>query len=116
MDEAEKLSDEVAIIDHGKIIAHDSPRNLIVGLSKANVVEFTTEDLVVEDDFSRLAAAGEVNIVGTSVVIYTADIQQCMSELLDLSQHKGFELRDMQFRNPSLEDVFIELTGRMLRD
>lgn len=115
MDEAEKLSDEVAIIDHGKIIAHDSPRNLIVGLSKANVIEFTTESIFGEDDFSSLTTVGEVNIVGTSVVLYTAEIKQCMSELLNLSQQKGFELRDMQFRNPSLEDVFIELTGRMLR-
>jgi ABC-2 type transport system ATP-binding protein len=116
MDEAEKLSDEVAIIDHGKIIAHDSPRNLIVGLSKANVIEFTTDSAPAEEDFSSLATVGEVNIVGTSVVLYTADIKQCMSELLNLSQQKDFELRDMQFRNPSLEDVFIELTGRMLRD
>ena len=116
MDEAEKLSDEVAIIDHGKIIAHDSPRNLIVGLSKANVIEFTTESILGEDDFSSLTTVGEVNIVSTSVVLYTAEIKQCMSELLNLSEQKGFELRDMQFRNPSLEDVFIELTGRMLRD
>ena len=87
-----------------------------MGLSKANVIEFTTESILGEDDFSSLTTVGEVNIVGTSVVLYTAEIRQCMSELLNLSQQKGFELRDMQFRNPSLEDVFIELTGRMLRD
>jgi len=116
MDEAERLSDEVAIIDHGRIIAHDSPRNLIMGLSKANVIEFTTEDVSVGDDLSHLAAVAKVNIVDTNVVLYTADVKLCMSELLNLSQQKGFELRDMQFRNPSLEDVFIELTGRMLRD
>jgi len=116
MDEAEKLADEVAIIDNGKIIAHDSPRNLVAGLHRENVIEFSTEADVSEQDFAQLPNVGVVNILGKNVVLYTTNVQQCMSALLNMSQERGFELRDMQFRNPSLEDVFIELTGRMLRE
>lgn len=116
MDEAEKLSDEVAIIDNGKIIAHDSPRNLVAGLKEANVIEFAMEGGPSETDFSRLASVSTASVVGPNVVLYTADVKECLGELLALSQSRGIELRDMRFRNPSLEDVFIELTGKMLRE
>ena len=116
MDEAEKISDEVAIIDHGKIIVHDSPKNLVSRLNKANVIEFTTDGAVKEEDFSPLTSVSEASIVGENVVLYTPDVKQCLTELLTLSQGRGLELKDMQFRNPSLEDVFLELTGRMLRE
>ena len=116
MDEAEKLSDEVAIIEGGRIIAHDSPRNLIAGLNRANVIEFAVDESPTEDDFLSLSAVNAASIVESNVVLYTADVKQCMSELLNLSKQRGLELKDMRFRNPSLEDVFIELTGRMLRD
>lgn len=116
MDEAEKLSDEVAIMDNGKIIAHDAPRNLIAQLNKANVIEFSTDGEMSHGDFSRLSHASSINIVGANVVVYTADVKECLVELLSLSHEQGFELKDMQFRNPSLEDVYIELTGRMLRE
>ncbi len=116
MDEAEKLSDTVAIIDHGKIIAHDSPRNLVAGLNRENVVEFTVDSGAQMIDFSALSSVSTANTVDNNVVLYTADMRRCMSELLNISQEQGFELRNMHFRNPSLEDVFIELTGRMLRE
>ena len=116
MDEAEKLSDEVAIIVGGRIIAHDSPRNLIASLNRANVIEFAVDESPTEDDFLSLSAVSAANIVENNVVLYTADVKRCMSELLNLSDRRGLELKNMRFRNPSLEDVFIELTGRLLRD
>ncbi|MBI5118898.1 ABC transporter ATP-binding protein [Candidatus Poribacteria bacterium] len=116
MDEAERLSDEVAIIDHGKIIAHDAPRNLVARLNKANVIEFSIGEDVAPECFSRLRDVEAINIVGRNVVLYTADIKACMLGLLNLARELGIDLMDMQFRNPSLEDVFLELTGRMLRD
>lgn len=116
MDEAEKLSDEVAIIDNGKIIAHDSPRNLVSKLNKANVIEFTADEGVSKEDFAGLGSVSEVNISDENVVIYTPDVKQCLMELVSLSEKRGLELKDMRFRNPSLEDVFLELTGRMLRE
>ena len=57
-----------------------------------------------------------LTVFDKNVVLYTSDVKECLLELLAFSQEKGFELKDMQFRNPSLEDVFIELTGRMLRE
>ncbi len=116
MDEAEKLSDEVAIIDHGQIIARDTPRNLVTKLNKEDVIEFATDEAIAQNDIVRLNAVSAANIVGQNVVVYTPDVKACLLELLTFSQQRGFELRDMRFRNPSLEDVFIELTGRMLRE
>lgn len=116
MDEAEKLSDEVAIIDHGKIIAHDSPRNLVANLNKANVIEFVVDGQANRESLSAIERVTEVNIVGQNVVLYSEDVKESLVGLLSLSRQDGFELKDMRFRNPSLEDVFIELTGRMLRE
>jgi ABC-2 type transport system ATP-binding protein len=116
MDEAEKLSDEVAIIDYGKIIAHDAPRNLVAGLNKANVIEFSTDSDVTDNQFSGLRSVSAATVLNKNVVLYTTDVKECLVDVLNLSQSLSFEIKDMQFRNPSLEDVFIELTGRMLRE
>jgi ABC-2 type transport system ATP-binding protein len=116
MDEAEKLSDEVAIIDGGKIIVHDTPRNLVSRLNKDNVIEFSAGPNVKEETFSCLRALTAITIMGGNVVLYTSDVKESMVELLSLSREHGLELKDMQFRSPSLEDVFIALTGRMLRE
>jgi ABC-2 type transport system ATP-binding protein len=116
MDEAEKLSDEVAILDHGKIIALDSPRNLVTRLNRANVIEFVVDGKTDLDVFSGVANVTAVNVVGANVVLYSDDVKESLVDLLSRSRQDGFELKDMQFRNPSLEDVFIELTGRMLRE
>lgn len=116
MDEAEKLSDEVAIIDNGKIIAHDIPRNLIARLNKENVVEFAVDSRVGQEKFSSLQHASAVTVLDGNVVLYTANIKECLVELLNFSQEQKMDLKDMQFRNPSLEDVYLELTGKMLRD
>jgi ABC-2 type transport system ATP-binding protein len=116
MDEAEKLSDEVAIIDNGKIIAHDAPRNLIAELNKEHVIEFVVDSKVGQENFSSLTHASAVTVLDGNVVLYTANIKECLVELLNFSQEQRVDLKDMQFRNPSLEDVFLELTGKMLRD
>jgi len=116
MDEAEKLSDEVAIIDNGQIIAHDAPRNLIANLQKENVIEFCIERDINREIFSHLKHVTAVNIVNGNAVLYTASVKECLIELLSFSREHNVELKDMQFRNPSLEDVFLELTGKMLRE
>ncbi len=116
MDEAEKLSDDVAIIDHGKIIALDSPRNLVSKLNRENVIEFSPGRTLDKEIFSRIGPVSAITIANSNVVLYTSDMQKCLIELLSLSKQEDFELNDMRFRNPSLEDVFIELTGRMLRE
>lgn len=116
MDEAERLSDEVAIIDGGRIIAHDAPRNLVAKLNKDNVIEFSVDGPVDLEKFSGLPHVSAVSIVNGNVVLYTASVKECLVELLAFSQEHGVDLKDMQFRSPSLEDVFLDLTGRMLRE
>ncbi len=116
MDEAEKLSDEVAIIDNGRIIASDAPRNLIARLNKDNVIEFSLDAEVDREKFSCLKNVTAASVVNGNVVLYTANVKDCLLDLLNFSRENNLELKDMQFRNPSLEDVFLELTGKMLRE
>jgi ABC-2 type transport system ATP-binding protein len=78
MDEAEKLSDEVAIIDNGKIIAIDAPRELVAGLNKEHVIQFTVEPGVSGEIFSQLHKVGAVSMANGNVVLYTADVKECL--------------------------------------
>jgi ABC-2 type transport system ATP-binding protein len=121
MDEAERLCDRVAIVDHGKVIALGSPRDLIAELGGEHVVEVT---LGPADGRPPLAAAGLANLAGVRAVRQEGDCY-CLSvtephvavpALLDWLQERGHELAGLTTRHASLEDVFVTLTGRHLRD
>ena len=116
IEEAELLCDRVAIVDHGKIIALDTPARLVAANKAATRIVLTT---AVGLDQGRLAALGSVQsatITGTQALITTAHVNQTIIEVVRFLEAEGAELLDLQIRKPSLEDVFIELTGRSLRD
>jgi lipooligosaccharide transport system ATP-binding protein len=110
MDEAQRLCDRVAIMDHGALIAEDTPRRLIDREIEAAVIEVYGEG--VEQWFEahgrRLATRAE--LAGDTAFCYTNDPDTLMATLEDRS-----ELRVLR-RAPNLEDVFLKLTGRDLRD
>ncbi len=119
MDEAERLCDRVAIVDHGKVIALGSPQELISRLGGDHVIEFS-----VAEDHAPLDLAGLQDVVGVRSV-RSEDGQVCLrvSEphvvlpaLLDRLRATGAELASLTTRHASLEDVFVQLTGRHLRD
>jgi ABC-2 type transport system ATP-binding protein len=121
MDEAERLCDRVAVIDHGKVIALGSPRELIAELGGEHVVEFTLDT---ENGLPELQAAALGDLPAVQSVRREAD-RWCLSvtephvalpALLDRLQHGGHKLADLSTRHASLEDVFVTLTGRHLRD
>ncbi len=113
MEEAEALSDDVCIMDHGRVIAHGSPRDLTAQLGQDTWVEFDVPDL---GPAAWGGFPGSVQQDGTTATVKTADLVATLDALLRWSREKGFPLRNMTVRQPNLEDVFLALTGRRLRE
>jgi len=116
MEEAQKLSDMVCIMDHGKIIAIDTPFGHIKKLGEFNYVEFAAE--LEQSDIDELNAwdVEEVEIEGDNVIIPTKSLHTVLEKLLSWAKRKELDLNDISVRQPNLEDVFLSLTGRRLRD
>jgi ABC-2 type transport system ATP-binding protein len=119
MDEAEKLCDRVAIVDHGQVIALGSPAELIARLGGDHVIELTFAEgqpapgpAVFSDLPSVQSAREEDGLVGLRV----AELHVALPAVLDRAGRDGAELARLTTRHASLEDVFVQLTGRHLRD
>jgi ABC-2 type transport system ATP-binding protein len=118
MEEADDLSDELVIIDYGKIIAQGTPKELKGRIGKGDVIEFKVKDNVNREEVlervEKLDFIKWVKTVGKHRIILNAlDGLRRINEILDTVQEK---MLDISIRNNTLEDVFIDLTGRRLRD
>ncbi len=116
IEEAELLCDRVAIIDGGRIIALDTPARLIAATRTATRIALTTAAPLAAERLRALPGALSAEVEGSCATISTARINHTIIEVVRLLEAEGAELLDLQIRKPSLEDVFIELTGRRLRD
>jgi ABC-2 type transport system ATP-binding protein len=116
MDEAEHLCDRVAVIDHGKIIAVDKPDKLISQHFQEQAIEFDIGQRIDEGEFRRLAAVTNVLLEERKVTVYSSSIPATISALMDMAKQKGVELTNLYVRRATLEDVFLKLTGRRIRD
>jgi ABC-2 type transport system ATP-binding protein len=121
MDEAERLCDRVAVVDHGKVIALGSPRQLIARLGGEHVVEFTldADGATVAPEPSSFADLPAVQSVRREADHYCLSVSEphvALPALLARLQQGGDELASLSTRHASLEDVFVTLTGRHLRD
>ena len=125
MEEAELLSDRIAIIDHGEIQAIDTPRALIAGLDGDGHIDFATSCPVDAGDLARLAGVRSVtaktNGGGTdglgpaSYQLAVTDPNRAVIALLAWADGHGVELRGLEVVPGTLEDVFLSLTGRQLQ-
>jgi ABC-2 type transport system ATP-binding protein len=118
MDEAERLCNRVAVIDHGKVIALGSPAELIVGLGGEHIVEFALANggRAAPEALGRLPAVTEVRQDGDAVALTVSQPHIAIPALLQHLQAQNLDLAHLSTRNASLEDVFVNLTGRHLRD
>jgi ABC-2 type transport system ATP-binding protein len=118
MDEAERLCDRVAIVDHGRVIALGTPRELIASLAAEHVLEFavpaeTALDYHALETLDGVRAAYQRD--GT-YRLQVAELHRTMPALLAELRSRGAPLTELRTRSASLEDVFVSLTGRRLRD
>lgn len=121
MDEAERLCDRVAVVDHGKVIAQGTPRALIAELGGEHVIEFTLEDEVgtTPPDPAAVAALPAVRSMRKDAdhfCLSVAEPHVALPALLERLRQDGHQLASLSTRHASLEDVFVTLTGRHLRD
>jgi len=131
MDEAERLSDRVAIIDHGKLLVIGSVDSLKQSLGTGDSLEcrFETDlESALKDKDMQAAQFMEairktlglsteaISVVQDKLLIRSFQHLERLSEITDLAQKHGLDIRDIQLRKTTLEDVFIHLTGRALRE
>jgi ABC-2 type transport system ATP-binding protein len=118
MDEAERLCDRVAIIDHGKIIALGTPAELIASLSGHHVVEFAIHEKNGGNDheWADLPGVRSVHNEDGFFALRVEEPHLTIPALLTAVQQKGAQLAHLTTRQASLEDVFVHLTGRHLRE
>ncbi len=118
MDEAERLCDRVAIVDHGRVIAHGTPRELIASLGAEHVLEFAVADGA-HFDMAALAAVEGIGALGHQDGTWrleVSELHQAMPALLAELRRQGAQLSELRTHSATLEDVFVSLTGRQLRD
>jgi ABC-2 type transport system ATP-binding protein len=116
IEEAQQLCDRIAIIDHGRVIATGTPDSLIARSKTLSVLEFQTSRPIDERRLAVLPGASDVVWRKDRCSLRTGTVGACLIELVRLLEAQGAELVDLQLRKPTLEDVFIELTGSSLRD
>jgi ABC-2 type transport system ATP-binding protein len=118
MDEAERLCDRIAIIDHGRAIASGTPSELIEKLGGHQRVEFeaTGDGWVAPDQWRSLPGVQAVHLEDGRVVLSVRETHETIPPLLSALQSRGSHLQHLTTRQASLEDVFVHLTGRRLRE
>jgi ABC-2 type transport system ATP-binding protein len=126
MDEAERLCDRLAIVDHGEIIAEGTPSDLIDRLGGHHVVEFqvsnngnSDRDDLDNDNLERWRSLPSVESVrreDATVRLSVREPHLTIPALLDAVTNHGHHLEHLSTRQASLEDVFVLLTGRHLRE
>jgi ABC-2 type transport system ATP-binding protein len=119
MDEAERLCDRVAVVDHGKVIALGSPADLVTRLGGDHVIEFAINGAGKSPDEATLRALPGVRgarVEATGILLTVTEPHVALPALLQRLQADGVALARLTTRHVSLEDVFVDLTGRHLRD
>ena len=120
MDEAERLCDRVAIVDHGHVIALGSPRELIASLGAEAVVEFTVHDAppgaITADLLRQLDGVKEAREHGGRWTMEVTQLSRAVPALLAELSRRELTLGELATHSATLEDVFVSLTGRQLRD
>ena len=118
MEEAERLCDRVAIMDHGTVIALGTPRELIATLGAEHVVEFSLSDAVPDGLMDMLRGMTGVTAVraGVGLSLTVTELHRTLPALLAELQRRTLELASLTTHHATLDDVFVALTGRQLRD
>ncbi len=116
MDEAQRLCDRVAIVDHGRVIAEGAPRALIRSLGAQHVVQFSADREIESDALAALPGVTEVRHEAGAWLLHVREPHTAIPALLEMLHGRGAALSQLATHDATLEDVFVSLTGRTLRD
>ena len=118
IEEAERLCDRVAIVDEGRIVAIGTPREIQQRTLGQSRVEITTAERMAETPEAAAMHADKILLEGEArtLVVHSERPARTIAELVKWIDARGYELEDIHLKRPTLEDAFIELTGKKLRD
>lgn len=116
MDEAERLSDRVAIMDHGEILVQGTPRQLIATLGGAHVLEFEPTVPLEEEALGRLPGVRMVRARNGAWLLTVDELRESVPALMALLAGRGGALASLHTHRATLDDVFLARTGRQLRE
>jgi ABC-2 type transport system ATP-binding protein len=116
MDEAERLCDRVAVVDRGKVIALGTPAELIASLGGQQVIVAQLDGAVADGELSGLPGVHRLSRAGGAVSLAVEKLHQTLPALLALAQARRVALTQLSTHQATLEDVFVNLTGRQLRE
>ena len=119
MDEADRLCDRIAIVDHGKLVALDTPPALKASVPGSNVIEAQFENAPPdwEQRLHNLSAVTSVQHEGAGMYrVLTGDGSRTTTELVEAAVHANVGVKSLSVQNTTLDDVFVHYTGRQLRD
>ena len=119
MDEAERLCDELAIMDHGKVIARGTPGALIASIGAEHLLELSTGDSGRAVDLAALrqvVGVRDAQAENGTIRIQATELHRAVPAVLEELRRQGIPLTELGTHSATLEDVFVSLTGRHLRD
>jgi ABC-2 type transport system ATP-binding protein len=116
MEEAEVLCDRLAIMDHGRILALGTVNELVARRFKDRSVRFDRIEALPDEQLAGLAGVESIKHDDGETVLYTRDVPGTIGGVLALTEALGVEPGNLGIRRPTLEDLFLDLTGRALRD
>jgi ABC-2 type transport system ATP-binding protein len=116
IEEAERLCDRVAILDHGQLIGLGTPRELVARSGKGTRIEVSLAQPVSPDRLKQLDAVADCREVEGRYFLHAQPTAVAVSGLLHFLETEGNALLDLHITPPTLEDVFVEMTGRRIED
>ena len=119
MDEADRLADRLAIIDHGRLLMLDTPRNLKLTIGEGDILELVLENgngsALKLFTGSLLSLSTNIRTTEKTVLIKQKGIVELIPAIKNMADENGLRISEIRLRENTLEDVFIHLTGRNLR-
>jgi ABC-2 type transport system ATP-binding protein len=112
MEEANQLCDRIAVINHGRIAATDSPEKLRMQSSGLNSVEVSFDRAIQADELMKIEGVREVKKTGDKMRLYTDQLSLVLDRIVDFTRSKGLKIVSLNTLGPTLEDVFLKLTRK----
>ncbi len=118
MEEADELSDRVAIMDRGRVVALDSPLRLKQMLGPMSVVKVTVAEVMprLEKALSKFSEEGRVTLTDSTFILYNKNPDPVLPQIVEETVRKRCRVLSIQVAKPTLEDVFLKLTGRRIAE
>ena len=116
MEEAERLCDRVGIMDLGRIIALDTPKDVIAKQNLESAIELVTSNGSAGEIIRKLPRVNKITYEGNTFIVHTREASSVLIKIVRMSEGNGLNLENISVRKATLEDVFLELTGRKLRE